>query len=178
MPVTAMAPPEQPDAALQAEIDSLSRLDLHELRGVWRRRLRSPPPATLTRSLLLRLLAYQLQAKAYGDLDAATAKYLDRVARDHARRRDAGHVRKRKEVPPVPPAPRDRGNKPGTLLVREHAGVQHRVMIMADGFAWQGKTYTSLSEIARQITGTRWNGPRFFGLRGKAGSPVQEGEPA
>jgi hypothetical protein len=55
--------------------------------------------------------------------------------------------------------------KPGALLVREHAGVQHRVTVVEAGFAWNGATYKSLSEIARAITGTNWNGPRFFGLR-------------
>ena len=57
---------------------------------------------------------------------------------------------------------------PGTLLVRVHAGIQHRVVILADGYLWQGITYGNLSEIARQITGTRWNGPRFFGLRARS----------
>ena len=154
--------------ALQAEIESFQALDLDDLRSRWRQRLRSAPPHNLPRALLLRLLAYKLQARMHGDLDTNTAKYLDRIARDHARRRESGAFRPSKAVPPVPPALRDRGLKAGTMLVREHAGLQHRVVIMAEGFAWEGRIYTSLSEIARHITGTRWNGPRFFGLRGRA----------
>jgi hypothetical protein len=60
--------------------------------------------------------------------------------------------------------PAHRGLKPGTLLVREFEGQSHTVTVVPDGFAWTGATYKSLSEIARAITGTRWNGPRFFGL--------------
>src|SRR5215204_2305314 len=99
------------------------------------------------------------QAAVFGDLDKATARLLDRIADD------AGSG-KRVEVP-VP----DRvGIRPGTLLVREWEGVCHRVMVMAEGFAWNGSTYPSLSKVARAITGTRWNGPRFFGLRDQKGS--------
>ena len=150
---------------LRAEIEGLAALDLHDLRARWRQRLRSTPPATLTRPLLLRLLAYKLQARVHGDLDAATAGYLDRVARDHARRRTAGEQSAPKAPPPVPPVIRKRGLKPGTLLVRHHGGVQHRVVVLADGYLWDSRTFASLSEVARAITGTRWNGPRFFGLR-------------
>jgi hypothetical protein len=65
---------------------------------------------------------------------------------------------------------------PGVLLAREHAGVLHRVTVLEKGFAWQGRSYGSLSEIARLITGTRWNGPRFFGLRDK-GPQAHAAEP-
>ena len=68
------------------------------------------------------------------------------------------------------PVPDRVGIRPGTLLVREWEGVPHRVMVMAEGFAWNGSTYPSLSKVARAITGTRWNGPRFFGLRDQKGS--------
>jgi Protein of unknown function (DUF2924) len=68
----------------------------------------------------------------------------------------------------IPPLPERRSLKPGTELVREHAGALHRVVVLADGFAWNGARYRSLSEVARAITGTNWNGPRFFGLRDKA----------
>jgi len=85
---------------------------------------------------------------------AWTDRRIDRIADDV----ESG---KRVEVP-VP----DRvGIRPGTLLVREWEGVSQRVMVMAEGFAWNGSTYPSLSKVARAITGTRWNGPRFFGLR-------------
>ena len=158
-----------PEAALSREVAMLQELDLHELRSRWRQRLRGPPPASLSRPLLLRLLAYRLQAKVLGDLDPDSARLLDRLARDHAGRRNAAQKRKPKAVPVVPPVPPVRGLKPGTLLMREHAGTMQRVTVLGDGFAWNGTRYGSLSEIARAITGTRWNGPRFFGL-GKGGT--------
>src|SRR5215212_8056182 len=149
---------------LAAEIEALSRLDLHGLRVRWRKLMRSPPPEHLGRALLLRLLAYKLQARVHGELDRDTARYLDRIERERIRRRRAGEG-KPKAPPPIPPVPASRSLKVGTLLAREHDGVLHRVTVVESGFAWNGTTYTSLSEIARVITGTRWNGPRFFGLR-------------
>jgi hypothetical protein len=150
---------------LDREIEVLRTLDLHELRVRWRRHLRSVPPPHIPRGLLFRLLAYRIQAKAYGELNRETARYLDRVARESARRQAAGEKRKPKAPPPVPPVSLDQRLKPGTLLVREFGGEMHRVTVVAGGFSWKGTTYTSLSEVARAITGTRWNGPRFFGLR-------------
>ena len=149
---------------LAAEIEALSRLDRHGLRVRWRKLMRSSPPEYLGRALLLRLLAYKLQARAYGELDRETARYLERIERERVRRRRAGEGRP-KAPPPIPPVPANRSLKLGTLLAREHDGVLHRVTVVESGFAWNGAVYTSLSEIARVITGTRWNGPRFFGLR-------------
>jgi hypothetical protein len=68
----------------------------------------------------------------------------------------------------IPPVPERRSLKPGTDLMREHAGTMHRVIVVTDGFSWNGASYRSLSEVARTITGTNWNGSRFFGLRDKA----------
>lgn len=161
--------------ALSREIAALHDLDIHDLRSRWRQRLRCPPPAALTRPLLLRLLAYRMQAKAFGDLDPDSVRFLDRIGKANARRRDAAEKRKAKAVPPIPPVPPIRGLKPGTLLVREHARTMHRVTVVADGFVWNGARYSSLSEVARAITGTRWNGPRFFGLRGSPVSQTAEG---
>ena len=89
------------------------------------------------------------------------------VSESERRRAQPGY-RRTKAPPPVPPVPDRRGLKPGTILVREHAGVLHRVVVMENGFAWEGKTFRSLSEAAQAITGTNWNGPRFFGLRSKS----------
>lgn len=173
-PSTSSSPGE--GERLIAEIQGLAGLDLQELRTRWRRLLRSQPPAHLTRPLLLRLLAYKLQARAYGDLDRETVRYLERIERTRLdqRRREEGS--RTKALASVPPVPIRRALKPGTLLVREYGGQMHRVTAVADGFAWNGVTYTSLSEIARLITGTRWNGPRFFGLRDKrvSGSSAAE----
>ncbi|WP_237478303.1 DUF2924 domain-containing protein [Lichenibacterium dinghuense] len=155
--------PGRADQQLAADLAALPGLDLDTLRALWRRRLRGTPPA-LARPLLVRLLAYRLQARAFGDLDPESARALDRVAKEGSRRRQAGEARSA-AVPPVAPVPRPTGLKPGTVLMREHGGETYHVTVVAGGFAWRGATYASLSEIARAITGTRWNGPRFFGLR-------------
>jgi len=110
----------------------------------------------LPRGILQRALAYRIQADALGDLDRDTIRMLDRLARDG---RDGTVI----------PLPELRGTKPGTLLVREWEGTLQRVMVLEQGFAWNGQTYDSLSKVARAITGTNWNGPRFFGLRDRAG---------
>ena len=155
--------PKLADQQLAADLVALPGLDLDALRVLWRKRLRGTPPA-LARPLLVRLLAYRLQARAFGDLDPESARALDRIAKDSSRRRQAGEERST-AVPPVAAVPRPMGLKPGTVLMRDHGGETYHVTVVADGFAWRGSTYASLSEIARAITGTRWNGPRFFGLR-------------
>src|SRR3954471_6154524 len=160
---------------LSAEIVSLKELDLDGLRARWRKLFRAPAPPHLPKYLLFRILAYRIQANALGDLDRETVRFLDQVARESEQRRAEPGYRRTKAPPPVPPVPNQRGLKPGTILVREHAGVLHRVVVMENGFAWEGKTFRSLSETAQAITGTNWNGPRFFGLRSKtsenSGSP-------
>ena len=153
---------------VETELAELATLGLDELRLRWQKLFRKPTPPHLPKALLHRIIAYRIQAKAYGDLDRASVKFLDRVAADRVRRLARGERLKPRAVPPVPPVPRA-GLKPGTLLVREHDGVLHRVMVLEDGFTWNGGTFRSLSEVARAITGTNWNGPRFFGLRDKAG---------
>ena len=171
----APATPSQSSASdLATDIEALSGLDRHDLRVRWRKLLRTTPPAHLSRSLLLRVLVYRIQARVHGDLDRETARYLDRIAKESARRRAAGQGSK---APQVPPVRLDRRLKPGTLLVREHEGQVHTVTVVPGGFAWNGATYKSLSEIARAITGTRWNGPRFFGLRHRA-TPAHAGQEA
>ncbi len=148
------------------QLAELSSLDLQDLRVRWRKLLRTQPP-DLSRPLLLRLLAYRLQARAYGNLNRETVRYLNRIARDRARRQTEQGRQNAKAPPPIPPVPTSSRLKPGTLLAREFNGIMHRVTVTQEGFVWQGSSYSSLSEIARLITGTRWNGPRFFGLRDK-----------
>ena len=92
-----------------------------------------------------------------GDLDAETARFLERIELTPS---------KQAAVPLTQACERrTRDLSPGTVLSREWGGQHHRVMVLDGGFAWQGRTYRSLSEIAKAITGTKWNGPRFFGLR-------------
>jgi hypothetical protein len=136
-------------AAVESEIAHLRGLDLQGLRARWRSLTGRAAPAHVPKALLLRVLAYRVQAAAVGDLDKATTRLLDRIAEE-------ARSGKRVDVP-VP----DRvGLRPGTVLVREWEGPCHRVMVLAEGFAWNGTTYASLSQVARAITGTRWNGPR------------------
>jgi DUF2924 family protein len=153
---------------LSAEIAGLKELDLEGLRARWRKLFQAAAPPHLPKYLLFRVLAYRIQANALGDLDRESVRYLDAVARESEQRRAKAGYRRTKVPPPVPPVPDRRGLKPGTILVREHAGVLHRVVVMENGFAWEGKTFRSLSETAQAITGTNWNGPRFFGLRSKS----------
>jgi hypothetical protein len=156
---------------LRAEIAALEELDTDGLRARWRKLFRAPAPCHLPKYLLFRILAYRLQANALGDLDRESVRFLQKVAADREQRRKAGTLKPGSKAPPkIPPVPDRRSLKPGTILVREHDGVLHRVMTMEAGFAWNGVTYRSLSEVAQAITGTNWNGPRFFGLRAKRSS--------
>ena len=145
--------------SVEDEIAHLRGLDLRGLRARWLSVFQSPAPAHLTRHLLFSVIAYRLQADRFGDLDRATRQVLDQtVAKETAPAmlaRLARFDQKRTEL------------TPGTVLVREWDRRSQRVMVMADGFAWNGRTYHSLSKVAFAITGTKWNGPRFFGLRDK-----------
>lgn len=140
-------------AALEQEIARLRDLDLAGLQARWKAIIGRKAPPHLPKHLLLRMLAYRMQADAFGDLDHATVRYLERLA--------AGG---RQANTPVP-LPVSRSLKPGTLLRREWQGTLRQVEVRQEGFTWRDATYQSLSEVARAITGTRWSGPRFFGLR-------------
>ena len=120
-------------ANLDHEIAGLRGLDLEGLRARWRTVFRRHAPSHLPRHLLFRILAYRLQADRLGDLDTATRRLLDRIGSgsDKVGRVPAGLTRSRTEL------------RPGTLLVREWDGHPQRVMVLADGFAWNGKTYRS-----------------------------------
>jgi hypothetical protein len=136
---------------LEAEIARLNDLGLAELRRVWKERL-GTPPAIASTDLTRRWLSWELQAQAKGGFDATTRRRLRQLGK--AFRAD----------PPSTTLP-DIGLRPGSILTREWIGVTHQVMVLEDGFTWNGQKHDSLSEIAIRITGTRWSGPRFFGLR-------------
>jgi len=154
------------------ELQRLRELETYDLQVRWRRVFGRSAPHHLPKHLLLRILAYKLQADAFGDLDRGTVRLLEQIARDAAKAKTKGD-RLSKVVPPVEET---RGLKPRTLLVREHEGVLHRVTVQVRGYEWKGQTFRSLSEVARAITGTRWNGPRFFGLR-QSGASIQSSGP-
>ena len=145
--------------SVEDEIAHLRGLDLKGLRSRWQTVFQRSAPAHLTRYLLFAVIAYRIQVDRYGDLDHATRQLLERTDSREARpamsARLASFDQKRTEL------------TPGTVLVREWDRQAQRVMVMADGFAWNGQTYDSLSKVAFAITGTKWNGPRFFGLRDK-----------
>ena len=156
---TGSAAPKATRLSLDDEIAHLRDLDLHGLRARWKSIFRRQPPSHLPRHLLFAVLAYRLQADERGDLDPATGRLLKQIATDsgtlETSRRMEQFGRRRAEL------------KPGTILTREWNAQVCRVMVVDEGFAWNGKTYDSLSEVAFGITGTNWNGPRFFGLRDK-----------
>jgi hypothetical protein len=144
---------------LEAAVAGLADLDAARLRLQWRNHLGGSAPAHLPRWLLLRVLVHRMQVVVLGDLDKAMRQLL-RPSKDQAL-----------GLPRVPfetrrPATREGISlKPGALLVREWKGRRERVMVLDNGFAWNGETYSSLSQIAKAMTGTNWNGHRFFGLR-------------
>jgi len=154
-------------ASVEDEITHLRGLDLGGLRSRWQSVFQRPAPVHLTRNLLFAVIAYRVQADCYGDLDHATRQVLDRSVMKETGRvtsaRLASFDQKRSKL------------TPGTVLVREWDRQSQRVMVMADGFAWNGQTYDSLSKVAFAITGTKWNGPRFFGLRDKEDRSTMEG---
>jgi Protein of unknown function (DUF2924) len=127
-------------------------MPIADLRQSYRALFRAEPPKALGPDLLRRSIAHRIQERAYGALPKTTQRLLDQLVKAAAAKPNG-----RLELP--------RRIKPGSELVRTWNGRTYRVMVMADGFAHDGKTFSSLSEIASDITGTNWNGPRFFGLR-------------
>jgi hypothetical protein len=140
---------------VKIKIEYLEQLSRAELRVLWERQFADKPSPSLGRDILALGIAYARQEQRHGGLARPVAKELDRllarVLRGDAT--DASQL----STTPLP--------RTGTVLVREWRGATHRVTVADDGFLWNGKTYRSLSGIARAITGTKWNGPRFFGMR-------------
>jgi DUF2924 family protein len=134
--------------AIEAESVRVRALGLDELRTLWRVTFRSPPPPAFAKDLMTRFICWHIQEQAFAGIDPETAKRLDGLARGNK-----------------PGADHPRRLKPGTVLLREYQGERHTVTVVPNGYVWHETTYASLSIIARAITGTSWNGPRFFGLR-------------
>jgi hypothetical protein len=140
------------DPTVEAELDRLPTMPIVALRKRYRELFRSEPPKAFGPDLLRRSIAHALQEKAYGGLPLPIRRLLDRMVKA-ALARPAGRLELPQRI------------KPGSELVRTWNRKTYRITVTADGFAHAGKKFVSLSEIAFAITGTKWNGPRFFGLR-------------
>ena len=131
------------------QLQALPGMSREDLQSLWTKLFDKPPNPALRRENLIPILAYRLQEKAYGGLKPSVAKRLRALAEGEPRRGSAA-------TPTI---------RPGTRIVREWQGKLHEVCALADGYEYNGQTWRSLSEIARAITGTRWSGPAFFGIR-------------
>ncbi|WP_426610585.1 DUF2924 domain-containing protein [Bradyrhizobium sp. McL0616] len=149
------------DPAAEAELGRLPSMPIVELRKRYRELFRGEPPPAFGPDLLRRSIAHRIQEKAYGGLPSATRRLLDQLAA-------SALPKGRLELP--------RKIKPGSELVRSWKGKTYRVTVLPKGFGYLGKAFASLSEIAFVITGTKWNGPRFFGLRSAPGQEAANAE--
>lgn len=134
---------------LTNELARLPSLDRAELVEYWRHVYQCDPPFNMSRPLMLRAIAYQMQVVALGGLKPSTRRYLAAIANGG----EAKSVSSLKQI------------KTGTRLLREWHGVTHEVLVLEEGVQYQGKLYRSLSQVAKLITGAKWSGPLFFGLK-------------
>lgn len=141
-------------STLDNELAVLTALSAHELRVKWQGLRCGEPTAPASRELMIREIAYKIQERAHGGLSPAVKRQL-RVLAAEFEANGAG------ALVPTPLL------KPGTRLLREWGGKTHTVIVLENGFEYNGERYQSLTQIARLITGTRWSGPRFFGLRAR-----------
>ena len=141
-------------ATLEQRLSALATMSPAQLAAKWQRVLKSPAPA-MTPDLLRRGIAYRLQEQVHGGLKPSVIRELERIGGQSDRT--------------VPVAVASMHIKPGTRLVRDWGGVTHHVLVDEQGFSYRDQRYSSLSEIASTITGTKWSGPRFFGLTGRGG---------
>lgn len=140
--------------SLEAQLAALSAMSPAGLRAAWRDACRTAPPG-ITPELMARAVAARLQEHRYGGLPTSVAREIARLMT---------RLRKTEDVVAI----HDVRLKPGTRLVRGWRGRTVNVLVTADGFEFEGRQYSSLTRIAHEVTGTRWSGPRFFGLKGKA----------
>lgn len=148
---------------LGPEVAQLEGLGLNELRARWRQLYETDPPSRFSRDLLRRAVAYRMQERVLGGLKPGTRRLLQRVA-DEARTRKPIKLAAMRKL------------EPGAILVREWKGTKHRVVILESGVRFRDQRYRSLSEVARVITGNRWSGPLFFGLKGRVPEVSTDGE--
>lgn len=141
---------------VEAELSRLHTIDRASLLSEWMKAFKNPPLKGARDITLIRALSYHAQEKTYGRLKPSTLKKLKKIVRSHA-----DYCCDALNSPP-PSKPSS-----GSQLIREWNGKTHSVRVTDDGFLWNGVIYTSLSSVAHAITGARWSGPRFFGLKGR-----------
>jgi hypothetical protein len=151
------------DPEVEAELDQLPKMRIVDLRNRYRELFRTEPPKAFGPDLLRRSIAHRIQEKAYGGLSRQHQRLLDQLVKA-AQARPNGRLKLPRRI------------KPGSELVRTWNRSTYRVVVMEKGFAWEGRTFSSLSEIAFAITGTKWNGPRFFGLRSSSARADEGGD--
>jgi Protein of unknown function (DUF2924) len=153
---------ERDPQKLASQLDQVRQLNAEELREQWQALFGADPPPKLRSSLLAQAIAYRLQEKALGGLKPATLRLLERIADDATVRRQVSTTPEKIRV------------STGTVLIREWHGTQHQVTVLKDGFLYRAKRFRSLSRIARAITGSRWSGPLFFGLKSSGKEQISE----
>jgi len=141
------------DQTVLARLATLKAMSVKDLKAEWEKLIGSAAPNN-SRTFLEIRIAYRIQELTYGGPDRETRRMLDLLADEVE-----GHARRKHQIADP------RNPVVGTKLLREWDGAEHTVTVLKDGFDWQGRKYKSLSAVARAITGTRWNGYRFFGLR-------------
>jgi len=146
---------EEKQQMIADEVAALDEMQYADLRFSWRRLYRAHPPKFLSRDLLEMGVAWKLQERAFGGHSAATKRQLSQLAQTLEAKSDLAKARRVRL-------------RPGARLIREWRGETHEVLVTEDGFIWRGEKWRSLSIIAREMTGTRWSGPRFFGLNKSA----------
>jgi len=150
------------DDRISAEITALASLGIAQLKDRWKVLYGTEPPPRASRDFLIRAASYRIQERALGGLSVSTRRLLERVAAD---------VNERRRVRVAP----TRKLHTGAILLREWGGVQHQVTVLENGVLFRGNRYRSLSEVARKITGSRWSGPLFFGLRTRSQEAAGDG---
>ena len=147
---------------LEKRLDAISIMSVSQLRVEWIKVFRKDPP-DVSADILARAISYHLQERAFGSLTAVKRRRIKRIA---GQLDSSGAVSIRATV--------SNDLKPGTRLAREWHGKTHHVLVLDDGFLFEERKYKSLSQIAIVITGTKWSGPRFFGLvKRKAAKPMK-----
>ena len=140
-------------ASMAGQIAQMRTFSRQQLLDMWRKLYERAAPPGIRRELLIPFLAYRMQEHAYGGLKSSARSELRRIARDLERSSGSTRLILRPKI------------KAGTRLLREWRGQMHEVMATESGYEYRGVSYRSLSEIARKVTGTRWSGPAFFGLK-------------